>query len=78
MRGMNMSNIAAMEQPRMLANTLAQNADPKFQMSRGELINDDNQVKETALPAPGDWESEIGHQNISSSIITVMHGPVNS
>jgi hypothetical protein len=23
-------------------------------MSRGELINDDNQVKETALPAPGD------------------------
>jgi hypothetical protein len=32
MRGMNMSNIAAMEQTRMLANTLAQNADPKFQV----------------------------------------------
>jgi len=27
-----MSNIAAMEQTRMLANTLAQNADPKFQV----------------------------------------------
>ncbi|KAL5066521.1 hypothetical protein RYX36_028258, partial [Vicia faba] len=47
-RGMNMQNIAAMEQTRMLANTLAQNADPKFQnskffqfvskMSRDELI----------------------------------------
>ncbi|KAK2439841.1 putative UDP-N-acetylglucosamine--peptide N-acetylglucosaminyltransferase SPINDLY [Trifolium repens] len=72
MRGMNMSNIAAMEQTRMLANTLAQNADPKFQnskflqfvskMSRGELIIDDNQVKETALPAPGDWASEYQQQ----------------
>lgn len=27
-----MSNFAAMEQTRMLANTLAQNADPKFQV----------------------------------------------
>ncbi|XP_058721953.1 peroxisome biogenesis protein 5 [Vicia villosa] len=72
MRGMNMQNIAAMEQTRMLANTLAQNADPKFQnskffqfvskMSRGELIIDDNQVKETALPAPGDWASEYQQQ----------------
>lgn len=32
MRGMNMPNFAAMEQTRMLANTLAQNADPKFQV----------------------------------------------
>lgn len=32
MQGMNMPNIAAMEQTRMLANTLAQNADPKFQV----------------------------------------------
>lgn len=32
MHGMNMSNYAAMEQTRMLANTLAQNADPKFQV----------------------------------------------
>ena len=72
MRGMNMSNIAAMEQTRMLANTLAQNADPKFQnskflqfvskMSRGELILDDNQVKETALPASGDWAAEYQQQ----------------
>lgn len=68
MQGMNMSNFAAMEQTRMLANTLAQNADPKFQnskflqfvskMSRGELIIDDNQVKESALPASGDWAAE--------------------
>ena len=27
-------------------------------MSRGELIIDDNQVKQTALPASGDWIAE--------------------
>jgi hypothetical protein len=32
MRGANISNLAAMEQTRMLANTLAQNDDPKFQV----------------------------------------------
>lgn len=32
MRGVNMANLAAMEQTRMLANTLAQNDDPKFQV----------------------------------------------
>lgn len=52
----------------MLAHTLAQNDDPKFQnskflqfvskMSRGELIIDDNQVKS----APGDWASEYQQQ----------------
>ncbi|KAF7833861.1 peroxisome biogenesis protein 5 [Senna tora] len=67
-RGVNISNLAAMEQTRMLANTLAQNHDPKFQnskflqfvskMSRGELIIDDNQVKETALPSSGNWAAE--------------------
>ncbi|XP_027333558.1 peroxisome biogenesis protein 5 isoform X2 [Abrus precatorius] len=72
MRGMNIPNFAAMEQTRMLANTLAQNGDPKFQnskflqfvskMSRGELIIDDNQVKETALPASGDWAAEYQQQ----------------
>ncbi|CAJ1958585.1 unnamed protein product [Sphenostylis stenocarpa] len=89
MQGMNMSNFAAMEQTRMLANTLAQNGDPKFQlllvsgvligafskrnwnskflqfvskMSRGELIIDDNQVKENALPASGDWATEYDQQ----------------
>ncbi|KAL1357884.1 hypothetical protein HN51_009728 [Arachis hypogaea] len=69
MQAMNMPNLAAMEQTRMLANTLAQNNDPKFQnskflqfvskMSRGELIIDDNQVKETA---PGDWATEYQQQ----------------
>ncbi|KAK4278517.1 hypothetical protein QN277_016353 [Acacia crassicarpa] len=68
MRGANTPNIAAMEQSRLLANTLAQNSDPKFQnskflqfvskMSRGELINDNNQVKENSLPASGDWAAE--------------------
>ncbi|KAB5534931.1 hypothetical protein DKX38_018017 [Salix brachista] len=65
MRGANISNLAAMEQTRMLAHTLAQNNDPKFQnskflqfvskMSSGELIIDDNQVKPAAL---GDWATE--------------------
>ncbi|XP_054797056.1 peroxisome biogenesis protein 5 isoform X2 [Prosopis cineraria] len=69
MRGANIPNLAAMEQTRLLASTLAQNSDPKFQnskflqfvskMSRGELIIDDNQVKETALPASGDWAAEF-------------------
>ncbi|KAK9269668.1 hypothetical protein L1049_001446 [Liquidambar formosana] len=72
MRGTNISSLAAMEQTRMLAHTLAQNDDPKFQnskflqfvskMSRGELIIDDNQVKPTTLPAPGDWASEYQQQ----------------
>ncbi|KAJ6293543.1 hypothetical protein OIU78_025494 [Salix suchowensis] len=68
MRGANISNLAAMEQTRMLAHTLAQNNDPKFQnskflqfvskMSSGELIIDDNQVKPAALSSPGDWATE--------------------
>jgi len=33
MRGSNISSLAAMEQTRMLANTLAQNDDPKFQVN---------------------------------------------
>jgi len=31
-------------------------------MSRGELIIDDNQVKENALPASGDWATEYNQQ----------------
>ncbi|KAE9593980.1 hypothetical protein Lal_00031629 [Lupinus albus] len=84
MRGMNMSNLAAMEQTRMLANTLSQNGDPKFQnsnffqfvskMSRGELIIDDNQVKETALPASGDWAAEY-QQQYNHGHAQVSRGP---
>ncbi|KAL5737208.1 hypothetical protein ACOSP7_029969 [Xanthoceras sorbifolium] len=69
MRGVNISNFEAMEQTRMLAHTLAQNNDPKFQnskflqfvskMSRGELIIDDNQVKPAAS---GDWAAEYQQQ----------------
>ncbi|KAF8414342.1 hypothetical protein HHK36_002343 [Tetracentron sinense] len=72
MRGANISSIAAMEQTRMLAHTLAQNDDPKFQnskflqfvskMSRGELIIDDNQVKPASLSASGDWAEEYQQQ----------------
>ncbi|KAJ1416997.1 peroxisomal targeting signal 1 receptor [Sesbania bispinosa] len=84
MQGMNMSNFAAMEQTRMLANTLAQNADPKFQnskflqfvskMSRGELIIDDNQVKETSLPASGDWAAEYQQQYNHGDAWAVFEG----
>lgn len=72
MRGANISNLAAMEQTRMLAHTLAQNNDPKFQnskflqfvskMSRGELIIDDNQVKPGASSSSGDWAGEFQQQ----------------
>ncbi|KAF9587326.1 hypothetical protein IFM89_001316 [Coptis chinensis] len=72
MRGANLPSSAAMEQTRMLAHTLAQNDDPKFQnskflqfvskMSRGELIVDDNQVKSAGESAPGDWAQEYQQQ----------------
>lgn len=67
-RGANLPNIAAMEHTRMLAHTLAQNDDPKFQnskflqfvskMSRGELIIDDNQLKTAGEATSGDWSNE--------------------
>ncbi|KAM7492831.1 hypothetical protein LguiA_035752 [Lonicera macranthoides] len=72
MRGANIPSLAAMEQTRMLAHTLAQNGDPKFQnskffqfvskMSRGELSIGDNQVKPIAFSTPGDWATEYQHQ----------------
>ncbi|KAI4321758.1 hypothetical protein MLD38_035105 [Melastoma candidum] len=68
-RGLAAPNLAAMEQSRMLAQTLAQNNDPKFQnsqflqflskMSRGEVMFYDNQVK----PGPGDWATEFQQQH---------------
>ncbi|KAK8946178.1 Peroxisome biogenesis protein 5 [Platanthera guangdongensis] len=70
--GSNLSSIAAMEQTRMLAHTLAQNNDPKFQnskflqfvskMSRGELIVDDNQIKPATETISGDWANEFHMQ----------------
>ncbi|CAI9259296.1 unnamed protein product [Lactuca saligna] len=64
MAGANIPSLAAMEQTRMLAHTLAQNTNPKFQnckflqfvskTSHGELTIKDNQVR----PAGGDWENE--------------------
>uniref|UniRef100_A0A2C9VY63 Peroxisome biogenesis protein 5 n=1 Tax=Manihot esculenta TaxID=3983 RepID=A0A2C9VY63_MANES len=75
MRGANTPNLAAMEQTRMLAHTLARNNDPKFQnskflqfvskMSRGELIIDDNQVKPAV--GPSDWATEYQQQHIGGT-----------
>ncbi|XP_008806178.1 peroxisome biogenesis protein 5-like isoform X1 [Phoenix dactylifera] len=74
--GGNMSNVAAMEQSRMLAHTLAQNTNPKFQnskflqfvskMSRGELIVDENQIKPATGSISADWADEYQAQyNVS-------------
>ncbi|XP_047325272.1 peroxisome biogenesis protein 5-like [Impatiens glandulifera] len=72
MRGVNMPDIAAMEQSRLLAHTLAKNNDPKFQnskflqfvskMSRGDLVIEDNQVKPAATSSGGDWATEFHQQ----------------
>ncbi|XP_047320093.1 peroxisome biogenesis protein 5-like [Impatiens glandulifera] len=72
MRGAHIPNIAALEQSRLLAHTLAQNNDPKFQnskflqfvskMSRGDLVIEDNQVKPAATSSGGDWASEFQQQ----------------
>nr|KYP49945.1 Peroxisomal targeting signal 1 receptor [Cajanus cajan] len=74
MRGMNMPNFAAMEQTRMLANTLAQNGDPKFQnskflqfvskMSRGRQHDavDDQWVNEFSNLNVNDWADEFQQQ----------------
>ncbi|KAL8033243.1 hypothetical protein ABFX02_13G149600 [Erythranthe guttata] len=72
MRGSNIPSLAAMEQTRMLAHTLAQNNDPKFQnskflqfvskMSRGEIGIEDNQFKPAAFSAPGNWATEYEQQ----------------
>ncbi|XP_074584433.1 peroxisome biogenesis protein 5 [Curcuma longa] len=71
--GANMSQIAAMEQSRMLAHTLAQNDDPKFQnskflqfvskMSRGELIVDENQIKPATGSIANNWVDEYQTQH---------------
>ncbi|WVZ92309.1 hypothetical protein U9M48_038386 [Paspalum notatum var. saurae] len=72
MGGANMANLAAMEQSRMLAQTLASNNDPKFQnskffqfvskMSRGELIIEDNQVKQGSASQSSGWADEFQTQ----------------
>eukprot|EP01018_Ginkgo_biloba_P032694 Gb_28314 [translate_table: standard] len=73
MRSGNISNAAALEQTRMLAHTLSQNEDPKFQnsrflqfvskMSRGELIVDDNQVKPAGPSSADAWADEYELQH---------------
>ncbi|KAK1273850.1 Peroxisome biogenesis protein 5 [Acorus gramineus] len=73
MRG-DISNMAAMEQTRLLAQTLAQNDDPKFQnskflqfvskMSRGEVINYDNQVKPAMGSLSDTWANEFANERV--------------
>ncbi|GLT83786.1 hypothetical protein SLE2022_020570 [Rubroshorea leprosula] len=83
LRGAGISNLAAREQTRMLAHTLAQNNDPKFQnskflqfvskMSRGELIIDDNGIQ----PASSDWATEYQqHHNGASWANEFVHEEV--
>ncbi|XP_062191622.1 peroxisome biogenesis protein 5-like isoform X3 [Phragmites australis] len=77
MGGANMANLAAMEQSRMLAQTLASNNDPKFQnskffqfvskMSRGELIIEDNQVKQGSASQSSGWADEFQTQYNSNA-----------
>ncbi|KAL1814130.1 hypothetical protein ACET3Z_024195 [Daucus carota] len=72
MRGASIPNLAAMEQTRMLAHTLAQNDDPKFQnskflrflskMSQGDFNMDENQFRPPVISAPGDWATEYQQQ----------------
>lgn len=72
MRGANIPNLAAMEQTRMLAHTLAQNSDPKFQnskflqfvskMSRGEISIEENQFKPATISS-GDWAADYEQQH---------------
>lgn len=68
---------AAVEQTKKLAETLSSNRDPKFQnskflqfvskMSKGELIIEDNAVREAAMPPPAatasQWADEFGAQH---------------
>ncbi|GAB2289314.1 hypothetical protein Dimus_023618 [Dionaea muscipula] len=73
MKGANISNLATMEQSRMLAHTLAQNNDPKFQnskflqfvskMSRGEVFMEDNEVQSSLAFAEGKWAAEFEKQH---------------
>uniref|UniRef100_A0A8R7R1U1 Peroxin-5 n=1 Tax=Triticum urartu TaxID=4572 RepID=A0A8R7R1U1_TRIUA len=63
MGGANMANLAAMQQSRMLAETLSSNNDPKFQMSRGELIIEDNQVKQGSASQSNGWADEFQTQH---------------
>ncbi|TYH26584.1 hypothetical protein ES288_A03G263900v1 [Gossypium darwinii] len=68
MRGGNIGSLAAIQQTRMLAHTLSQNSDPKFQALNDiivtvheliyALIIDDNQVK----PASENWATEYQQQ----------------
>ncbi|TYH75151.1 hypothetical protein ES332_D05G453600v1 [Gossypium tomentosum] len=76
MRGGNIESLAAIQQTRMLAHTLSQNSDPKFQVFRGpdhcaiefgaERLQqesvDDQWVDEFSKLHVDDWAEEFGHQ----------------
>ncbi|GJN15830.1 hypothetical protein PR202_gb02773 [Eleusine coracana subsp. coracana] len=66
MGGANMANLAAMEQSRMLAQTLASNNDPKFQLSQGadkwasEFSSEHNQGGQSE-----NWINEFSKLNVT-------------
>ncbi|XP_016900629.1 peroxisome biogenesis protein 5 isoform X2 [Cucumis melo] len=74
MAGGNMMNLSAMEQTRKLANTLAENNDPKFQVSNQtnrwadefaeekQNVSDDPWVNEFSKLHMQDWVEEFGQQ----------------
>ncbi|GMH05900.1 hypothetical protein Nepgr_007740 [Nepenthes gracilis] len=82
-QGAHISNLAAMEQSRLLASTLAQNNDPKFQnskflqfvskMSRGELFIEDNQVQSSSVSVAEDWATEYKKHYIAGLSETDQH-----
>ncbi|PHT35472.1 Peroxisome biogenesis protein 5 [Capsicum baccatum] len=67
MRGANIPNLAAMEQTRMLAHTLAQNSDPKFQLSRGPQgwVNEFSAEREQHGSVNNDWVNEFSKLNVN-------------
>ncbi|KAH9616633.1 hypothetical protein KSS87_003213 [Heliosperma pusillum] len=79
--GQHMTNLAAMEQTRMLAHTLGQNNDPKFQVSRSgdkwvneftagnkyEVASADTWVDDFSKLNVQDWAEEFGNQADSAA-----------
>uniref|UniRef100_R7VYV2 Peroxisomal targeting signal 1 receptor n=1 Tax=Aegilops tauschii TaxID=37682 RepID=R7VYV2_AEGTA len=80
MGGANMANLAAMQQSCMIAETLSSNNDPKFQMSRGELIIEDNQVKQGSASQSSGSADEFQTQhnaNANSWADQFVHGELS-
>ncbi|XP_010539370.1 PREDICTED: peroxisome biogenesis protein 5 isoform X2 [Tarenaya hassleriana] len=68
MRGMNMPNLAAMEQTRQLAQTLSRNEDPKFQVKPASAPGDWATEYEQQYMGPPSWADQFANEKLS-------HGP---